>query len=96
MINIVLKLFGSCEGDVIQTVKNVITVGLLWLPLIPKALSMMNVTIRARSNAMKKASQLCQAGYRKVFDPTNDVTMNDVLLFTLGCGAAFPLPKSFS
>lgn len=44
---------------------------------------------------MKKASQMCQAVYRKVFDPTNDVTLNDVLLFTLGCGATFPLPKSF-
>lgn len=43
---------------------------------------------------MKKSIQLCQAVYRKVFDQTNDVTMIDVLLFTLGCGAAFPLPKS--
>jgi len=60
----------------------------------PKTLSMMNATIRARSNAMKKSIQMCQAVYRKVFDQTNDVTMNDVLLFTLGCGAAFPLPKS--
>ncbi|MDF9911887.1 hypothetical protein ACT2VT_000156 [Pantoea agglomerans] len=45
---------------------------------------------------MKKASQMCQAVYRKVFDPTYDVTLNDVLLFTLGCGAAFPLPKGFA
>lgn len=44
---------------------------------------------------MKKSIQKCQAVYRKVSDPTNDVTMIDVLLFTLGCGAAFPLPKSF-
>lgn len=43
---------------------------------------------------MKKSIQMCQAAYRKVFHQTNDVTMNDVLLFTLGCGAAFPLPKS--
>lgn len=43
---------------------------------------------------MKKTIQKCQTIYRKVFDPTNDVTLIDVLLFSLGCGAAFPLPKS--
>lgn len=45
---------------------------------------------------MKKIINKCQAIYCKVFYQTNDVTMNDVFLFTLGCGAAFPLPKSSS
>ncbi|MBK5014436.1 hypothetical protein IBT54_001415 [Pantoea sp. S62] len=43
---------------------------------------------------MKKTIEKCQTVYRKVFDPTNDVTLIDVLLFSLGCGAAFPLPKT--
>ena len=43
---------------------------------------------------MKKTIQKCQAIYRKVFDPTNDVTLIDVMLFSLGSWAAFPLPKS--
>ena len=43
---------------------------------------------------MKKTIQKCQAIYRQVFDSTTDVNMIDVLLFSLGSWAAFPLPKS--
>ena len=43
---------------------------------------------------MNTIAQRFQSIFRKIFDPTNEVTMIDVCLFMLGSGAAFPLPKS--
>ncbi len=42
---------------------------------------------------MKKTIKKRQVIYRKMFDLNNDATLIDVMLFSLGSWAAFPLPK---
>ncbi|EFI2810196.1 TPA: hypothetical protein ACJFR1_000081 [Escherichia coli] len=83
---------GSAGSDIVQVVKNITAVGLLFYPLIPKAVKVVSDIAKSKGVAMRKYSEKFMNTVKRLTSNTEELTMVDVALFYLGGWVTFPLP----
>lgn len=74
--------------------KNITATGLLFYPLLPKTVKVVNDVVIGKGATMKQYFEKCMNTVKCLTLKTEEVTMVDVALFYLGCWVTFPLPMS--
>ena len=92
LVKLLHESIGSAGSDIVQLVKNITAIGLLFYPLIPKAVKVVNDVVISKGATMKKHFEKCMNTVKRLTSNTEEVTMVDVALFYLGCWVTFPLP----
>lgn len=96
LVKLLRESIGSAGSDIVQLVKNITAIGLLFYPLIPKAVKVVNDVVISKGAAMKKRFEKCMNTVKRLTSNTEEVAMVDVALFYLGCWVTFPLPMDLS